>query len=285
MTPLRDAARSALGFYRTITYPLRLMPDFIIIGVMRGGTTSLYNYLIEHSNIGSASMKEVHFFDNNFPKGLTWYRSQFPSYLHKYYRSRILKQDFITGEASPYYIFHPHAPKRIAASLPHVKLIALLRNPVDRAYSHYSHQVERGYEKLSFEEALLREEERTAGEGTKLAMREDYFSYNYLHYTYLARGIYVDQLQTWMNLFRREQILLIKSEDFYQDTPAILKQILVFLNVPNARLKEQKEEYQQYNSYTHTKMDPATRKRLIAYYEPHNARLYQLLGRDFGWDH
>jgi hypothetical protein len=270
--------------YRTATYPVRLLPDFIIVGTMRGGTTSLYNYLIEHPNIGSASMKEVHFFDNNYQKGMVWYRAQFPSSLQKYYSQSLRKQVYITGEASPYYIFHPHAPGRIAAALPNVKLIALLRNPVDRAFSHYSHQVERGFEQLSFEEALDCEEERTVEETKKLALSGDYASYNHLHYTYLARGNYIGQLSVWMSLFPKEQFLLIKSEDFYKDTPAVLKQALDFLNVPYAHLKENKDEYKQYNSYTHTKMDDATRERLVAYYQPYNARLYEFLGRDFGWD-
>ncbi len=117
--------------FRASTHSLRLMPDFIIIGAMRGGTTSLYSYLTEHPSIGSAYMKEIHFFDVFFNKGLYWYRSQFPSSVQKYYAEHVQKRSFITGEASPYYLFHPHAPKRIAKTLPQVKLIVLLRNPVN----------------------------------------------------------------------------------------------------------------------------------------------------------
>src|SRR5205823_14760833 len=102
--------------YRAATYPIRLLPDFIIIGTQRGGTTSLYNYLVEHPGIGTSSIKEVHFFDTpHFKKGRAWYRAHFPSTIRKYYVERSQKLDFITGEASPYYLFHPHAPKRIAS--------------------------------------------------------------------------------------------------------------------------------------------------------------------------
>src|SRR5690242_9212671 len=115
---------SSLKTYREITSPIRLMPNFIIIGVQKGGTTSLYNYLIEHTNIVPASMKEVHFFDRNYQKGPSWYRAHFPSFMHKYYAETLCRRHFLTGEASPYYLFHPHAPRRIAQLLPQVKLIA-----------------------------------------------------------------------------------------------------------------------------------------------------------------
>jgi len=280
-----DTTQSSVKkLYRAMTNPIRLMPDFIIIGTQRGGTTSLYNYLTEHPNIASASTKEVHFFDKNFAKGLTWYRAQFPSTVQKYYVERIRKQDFITGEASPYYLLHPHVPKRVAAIMPHVKLIILLRNPVDRAYSQYYHEVELGHETLSFEEAIQREEERTGKEAEKLAQNEHYSSYNHQHYTYLARGIYVDQLHTWMNLFPKEQFLILKSEDFYADPGTTFKQTLEFLKLPCSAHKERKKEYKQYNNNTYSKMVAATRKRLIEYFEPHNARLYEYLGVNFGWD-
>lgn len=270
--------------FRVTTNPMRLMPDFIIIGAMRGGTTSLYSYLTEYPNIGPAYMKEVHFFDVYYHKGLPWYRAQFPSTVQKYYTERVQKQNFITGEASPYYLFHPHAPRRIARLLPHVKLIVQLRNPVSRAYSHYYHEVNGGHEKLSFAEAIDREEERIGQETAKLLRDEQYISYSHRHYSYLARGIYVDQLKVWMDLFPREQILILKSEDFYADPAAGLKQTLDFIHLPSMGIKEKKEEYQQLNTTKPPKMEPEMKKRLHAYFEPHNARLYAYLGIDFGWD-
>ncbi len=271
--------------FRATTNPIRLMPDFIIIGTMRGGTTSLYNYLTNHPNIGPAYTKEVHFFDVHFHKGLHWYRAQFPSSIQKYYTERVQKLEFITGEASPYYLFHPHAPRRIAKMLPQVKLVMLLRNPVNRAYSHYYHELADGYETLpTFEEAIDREEERIGKEAERLARDERYVSYNHRHFSYLARGIYVDQLKVWMDLFPREQILILKSEDFYADPTSRLKEVLDFIHVPTIGLKEQKEDYEQLNTTKPPKMNPDTRKRLLAYFEPHNARLYEYLGVDFGWD-
>ena len=115
---------------------MRLMPDFIIIGAARCGTTNLYRNLTQHPYIVPAFRKEVHFFDHtsNFKNGVAWYRAHFPLLLYKHYK-QVRKQDIVTGEASPYYIFHPHAPKRAFEIVPQVKLIVMLRNPVDRAYS------------------------------------------------------------------------------------------------------------------------------------------------------
>src|SRR5690349_3699828 len=181
--------------FRGVTSPRRLLPDFLIIGAQRGGTTSLYNYLQAHPNIHSASIKEVHFFDRKFQKGVHWYRAHFPMRLTKVYAGRFRHEGFVTGEASPAYLFHPQVPERIARLLPRVKLIVLLRNPVDRAYSQYYHTLQLGYETLTFEEAIAAEEERIAGEREKISQDEYYQSHAFKHQSYLSRGIYVDQLQ------------------------------------------------------------------------------------------
>ncbi len=278
--------RSALKrAYRLTTSWMRLMPDFMIIGTQKGGTTSLYNYLLEHPSIAPIYIKEPHFFDIYYNKGILWYRSHFPTTLQKYYVKYLQKRAFLTGEASPYYMPHPLAPARVARALPKVKLIMVLRNPIDRAYSQYQHQVRQpGVEPLSFEEAIDREEERLASEEKKLLENKHFVSFNHRHYSYLTRGRYIDQIPMWMKFFPKEQILILKSEDLYSNPSATLKETFEFLNVPNVTLKEQKEEYKQYNKATYTKMDPATKQRLVEYFKPSNARLYELLGRDFGWD-
>ncbi len=267
--------------YRKSTNPFRMLPDFLVIGAQKGGTTSLYNYLIEHPGIVPAYTKEVHFFDKNFYKGLAWYRANFPTYLEKYYLERFHKQKCLTGEATPYYLFHPHAPYRVAKILPKAKFIVLLRNPIDRAYSQYAHQARQGYETLSFEDALVEEEKRTANERENLLKDERYFSFNDKHYTYLARGKYIDQLQVWMELFPREQFLILRSEDFYGYPASTLKETFKFLDLPIVELQK---EYKPYNNGTYSKMEPATRKHLIEYFEPYNARLSEYLGINFDWN-
>ncbi len=286
MDTLIDAKTSPVEkFYRGITNWIRLLPDFIILGTQRGGTTSLYSYLASHPCIGPASIKEVHFFDNKFAKGVAWYRAHFPLLVEKYYAQYMRQQDFITGEASPYYLFHPLVPRRVARVVPRAKLIVLLRNPVDRAYSQYNHEMDGGRETSStFEEAIEREEERLAGDRKRRFTDEHYISYDHQHHSYLAKGIYVDQLRNWMSCFPKEQFLILKSEDFYANLSATLQQTLAFLDIPTATLISEEQEYKQYNKKTFTKMNPDTRKRLIQYFEPYNERLYEYLGRDFGWN-
>lgn len=279
--------------YRLMTNRIRLLPDFIIIGTQRGGTTSLYYYLTEHPGIIPALDKETHFFDVHYRQGLRWYRSQFPTSLHKYFAEHIQKHHFITGESSPYYMFHPLLPKRLAGAMPQVKLIVLLRNPVDRAYSHYWLVTQEGKEPLPFTEAIQREEERLAGEQEKLLTVENYQGLNHRRYSYLARGMYVEQLKMWMETFPQEQFLILKSEDLYERPAEIVKQTLAFLGVPGSEIHTDNKEFKQYrepgpqgykNNEKPPRMDPDVRKYLVEYFKPHNARLYEFLGRDFGWD-
>jgi hypothetical protein len=247
------------------------VPHFIILGAQKCGTTSLYDYLVAHPHVAPACEKEIHFFDKNFRKGASWYQAQFPG-LHV--------EDLVSGEASPYYIFHPHAPRRVLELVPRAKLIVLLRNPIDRAYSHYQHEVRLGFETLSFEDAIAQEEQRLSGEVEIMLQDENYFSFNHQHYSYLARGVYVDQLQTWLNLFPREQILIIKSEDLYNNPRAVWEQLRGFMSLPEF----EQEEYANYNEGGYTQMELSIRERLADYFEPYNARLYEYLGINFGWD-
>jgi hypothetical protein len=272
-------------FYRGITSPMRLLPDFLIIGAQRGGTTSLFHYLESHPCIKPAVNKDLHFFDRKYHKGLLWYRGHFPTRIEQYYAKEIRKHAFVTGEASPSYLFHPYALKRVAQAVPNVKLIILLRNPVSRAYSQYNHAVELGHETLSFEEAIQDEEERTTREWEKIEQDEHYYSEEFKHRSYLSKGRYVEQLQAWMGLFPREQFLILKSEELYANPAATFKRVLAFLEITEIELKPEQQDFKLYNNNIYSsKMDPAMRKRLVEYFEPHNARLYELLGIDFGWD-
>lgn len=279
-TPAKSAAKSTWAGWARLTSRTRLLPDFLIIGTQRGGTTSLYNYLVTHPAVGRALTKEVRFFDLNHERGAGWYRAQFPSAGRRDALKRRTGMDMVVGEASPDYLFHPHAPARVARLLPRAKLVVLLRNPVDRAYSHYWHQVKRGFETLAFEDAIAREPERLAGERRKLEADEHSTSFAYHHHSYLARGIYVDQLETWMSLFPVEQFLILRSEDFYERPADVMDEVLRFLNLRPWHLSD----YPTYNKMSSGSMDPSTREELLRYFDPHNERLYRFLGRDFGWD-
>ncbi len=249
--------------WRIETAHLRQPPDFIIIGTQRGGTTSLYRYLTEHPEIGAAFRKEVHFFDRYYEKGLAWYLAHFPE-----------RGEYpVVGEASPYYLFHPEAPERIRAAAPRARFIALLRNPVDRAYSQYHMKVARGLEPLPFAEAIECEPER-------LAASDDPLGPAWRHHSYLARGRYVDQFQRWFEVFPREQVLVLQSEDFYDEPEAILHQTQAFLGLrPHTPAS-----FKVYHEADYPPLDTGTRQRLQEYFAPYNRQLCDLLCRDFGWE-
>ena len=262
--------------WRLATAPARTLPDFLIIGAQKCGTTFLYQLLAQHPRVKPAFAKEVHYFDLNFTKGDNWYRSYFPLRTpggHK----------FITGESSPYYLFHPHAPRRASTVVPDAKLIVLLRNPIDRAYSHYQHQVKRGKvgrrETLTFEEAIEAEEKTLPNEVSRMLQDERYESPSHRTRSYLTRGMYVDQLLVWSSFFQRKQMLILKSEDLFDDMRNTLELMLTFLEIPNWR----PETYSIPNKREYTGMSSLIRQRLDEYYEPHNQRLYEYLGMDLGW--
>ena len=272
--------RSSNNIYKKLKQSLGMMPDFIIIGAQKAGTSSLYAYLTKHPLIQAASTKEIHFFDTGFSKGKSWYRKHFPSIIDKL-KAKLKGKSMITGEASPYYLFHPLAPTRIFKTLPKVKLIVILRNPVDRAYSHYQHEVKLSFETSeTFEEAISQEEKRLNGEVERIIKNHNYNSFNHQHHSYLSRGIYVDQLKVWFNLFGKSKVLVICSDFFYQNPSQVLKQVSDFLNLPYVEI----DCYQKYNASSYSALKPDTRQSLINFFKPHNQRLYEYLGEKFDWD-
>ena len=278
--PAKRAVRTGGRRLGHLTARFRLLPDYLIIGAQRAGTTSLFKYLVEHPAVGRPFLgKGAHFFDTNYSPDLDEYRAYFPTIAYKWYVKASRRMDAVTGEGSPYYLAHPLAPYRIAETLPDVKLIALLRDPVERAYSHYQHEVARGFEDLSFDEALEREPERLAGEVERMRSDPAYNSFALQHHSYLSRGLYADQLEVWYGLFPREQILVLRSEALFSDPEKTYLDVLLFLGVPAYSLRK----YEVFNPRAYTEMGPETRHRLVEYFAEPNARLYDLLGVDFGW--
>ena len=159
--------------FRLITSPLRRLPDFVIIGAMKSGTTSLYSFIVKHPAVAPAAKKELHYFSVQYARGELWYRSNFPTNLSRCIFYKKTSQRLHSGEASPLYLFYPLVPGRMKKTLPDVKLIVILRNPVDRAYSHYYHSLRSNIEPMSFEKAVELEGERCAGEREQLIRDEE----------------------------------------------------------------------------------------------------------------
>jgi hypothetical protein len=231
------------------------LPNFVVIGKQKGGTGFLYRLLTKHPLVRSAAIKEIHFFDRAFAEGVEWYRRCFPQ------NERVEGQGTVTGESTPSYLFSPQAPARMAEVVPDAKLVALLRNPIDRAYSNYQMQVRRGTEERSFEEAA--EKEMDTGDGPP----------------YLARGFYAEQLERFSFFAYRAQLLVVKSEDLFAHHLEVLHRVLRFLELPPFEPKDARPV----GSGAYEPMAPATRRRLGEFFAPHNERLCDLLGSDFGW--
>lgn len=249
------------------------LPDFIIIGAQKAGTTFLYHLLSQHPYVEPATKKEVHYFDTGFDKGVDWYRSHFPGQTWREGR-RVL-----TGEASPYYMYHPHAARRMAETVPDVRLIVLLRDPVERAYSDYQHKAREGRDKLDFQDAIETEEDRLRGEREKMLEDENYQSPEYRRFSYLSRGVYVDQLKDWHEFFDRQQLLVLESGELFEDPYKTFDRVQEFLGLPGWR----PEISDVRNEGEYEPLDPSIRRQLENYFEPHNQRLYDYLDVDFGW--
>ncbi len=267
--PARKVARSAIWAYGTATARGRPLPDFLVIGAQKAGTTALYAYLRWHPGITGPSWKEVSFFDRHWWRGDRWYRGQFPL------RSRAR----LVGEASPSYLFHPLAPERARAVVPDARLLVVLRNPADRAYSQYQHEVALGREPLSFEDALAAEEERTRGEVERIVADPRAFSHEWWDHTYAARGLYADQLERWLAAFPRDQLLVVTSDDLGARPAEAYASILSFLGAAPHELNA----YPRVFDRDYAPMRPETREKLITRFAEPNRRLEELLGRELGW--
>ena len=253
----------------------RSLPSFLILGTQKGGTTSLYRWLGQHPQVVEASRKEVHYFDINYSKGENWYRSHFP-------RPGELEDGQITGEGSPYYMCVPHAPARIAKLLPEVPLIVLLRNPVERAISHYFHSQRNGREPLPIEQAMAEEESRIDGEFARMQADGRYISRAHRWHSYKARGRYVEQLRAVLAHFPPEQLLILKSEDLFQEPQRIFDAACAHIGIRTG-FRPPNLEAQLVGGYDQQQGD-AVRTSLQQYFAPHNAALADFVRRDFAWD-
>lgn len=262
------------------TASLRVLPDYLIIGAQRCGTTSLQDVVTEHPNVTSSRlMKGVHYFDTGYEHGLEWYQAHFPTRVYANRKLRATGTPLRVGEASPYYIFHPTALDRIKATLPDVKLIALLRDPVERTLSHYKHEVRRDNETLSLEEALDAEAQRLVGETDRVRNEPGYNSFALQTYSYVARSRYAVQVRRMKELFPDDQILVLQSEQFFEHPDAVYRRVLDFLDVPPF----EPDEFPRMNATKSEGAPDAVIERLRAEFKDSNEDLYSLLGEQFSW--
>lgn len=273
--PIKDIIKGCFFRYRLLTVSKRMLPGFIIIGGQRCGSTSLYRLLVQHPRVRSAFKKEVHFFSFYVNKGLNWYKAHFPL------QGTISEEGerIITGEATPYYMFHPAVARRVYETIPDIKLLVILRNPVDRAYSHYQHEVRKGREEESFEEAIRLESKRLEGEKEKLLNVSGYYSFNHHRHSYLSRGLYSEQLKEWLAYFSLDQMFIIDSRELFDSTAETMNQVFRFLGLPEQDITDRRA----YNAAKYSPMKPSLEKELADFFKPANEALFDLLGRRFEW--
>jgi hypothetical protein len=195
-------------------------PDFFIVGAQRSGTTSLYEYLRQHPAVYMSAQKETHFFARD--------RVQVDKDLQISSESNYLKlfanagRQQIVGEASPSYLWHPDAARRIQAKQPHAKIIAILRNPIARAYSHYQMDLADGMTPVPFYELIVREY-REAGEKV----------YGTGH-LYVDLGLYARQLERYWDVFGRESVLVLTLHELHAEPSKVLARLAAFLEISAA---------------------------------------------------
>lgn len=248
------------------------LPDFVIIGGQKCGTTSLFRWIGESPAVELPMRKEAHFFTSQFELGVDWYRSRFPSHGRR-------RRGPITGEASTSYMHHPLAAERLASVVPNARLIALLRDPVERAVSGYWHEVRKGREHLDLMTALDEEDERLAGDAGRVASEPGYRSFAGEHYGYRTRGLYAEQLRGWLSVFPADQLLVVESGRLFASPRDELRRVCAFLGVS----EEPVGDLSPRNSPPRPATPPEVEERLRAEFAEPNARLYELLGDDLGW--
>lgn len=254
------------------------LPDFYIVGSMKSGTTALFMHLETNPDVAPASRKEIQYYTTNRDMGPNFYRSYFPKPENLEPRDNAHGRQ-VTGEATPDYIFHPAAPELCKKITPDAKFVLLMRNPVDRAFSHWKQGRRFAFETEAFADAIALEEARLAGEDAKLRAEPTYYSYRHQLYSYLARGRYGEQIENWFKHFDRDQFLFINAGDMFVNGAEISKKVSDFIGIsyhpePDVGAKFKGMEGD---------IDPKIREELSAYFKPYNQALYDLTGEDYRW--
>ena len=245
------------------------LPAFIGLGTQKGGTTSLQRLLADHPSVFLPPVKEVQFFSLHHGRGVAWYAHHFAAAgAHQ-----------CCGDITPYYLFHPAAPQRLQALLPSARLVLLLRDPVERALSGLFHSIRLGLESLPPEQALAAEAGRLAGaEEQLLAGLADHYSHQV--HSYLSRSRYEQQLARYEALFPAEQLLILRSEDFFSDPGPLWRQLLAFLELEAVSLPPQLP-VENAGQGEACGVDPALRRWLRQQLEPTYAAMALRYG--MGW--
>src|SRR5262245_30006976 len=229
---------------------------------MRCGTSSLYKYLGYHPAIAPSLRKETEYLTRFWDEDELWYRAHFPLAARRT-AYRLLGRRLLAFEATPDYLYAPHTPGKLKALVPEAKLVVLLRNPVDRAWSHFQHSTRHGWEDAGFDVAVRREVERTTPDFERMLRDPDYWGAEAAAFSYVGRGLYAEQLERWFDVFDRDRMFVGTSEDLYADTGAFYDGLLDFLEVPRWRPRFRNYSNVSEGGGRGRGMDPAMRAELV----------------------
>jgi Sulfotransferase domain len=264
---------------RRATVSARVRPTYLVIGAQKAGTSSLHHYLSDNPAVLTARVKEVQYFTRFYGRGEGWYRAQFPLVTNE----RAVRRQFgvapAVGEATAACLFDPRSPERVHGFDPEMKLIAVLRDPIERAYSAFHMELRWGRETGTFDEALDREEAELPGVLERLQANPRVGPSRGFGRSYVARGLYADQLERWLQFFDREQLLILMSDELDHDPAGTMSRVAGFLGVPEWHAAE----YPRRGVQEYEAMAPETRLRLARTFAAHDHRLVELLGRELPW--
>lgn len=266
--------------------PGGVLPELLVIGAMKAGTTTLFGLLCEHPGFVPPRAKEIHFFNmpRNFARGEAWYRAQFPTARAMARAAERLGYAPVTGEATPT-MSTPLYAANAARIVPGARLVVTLRDPVERAWSHYQHMRRHAFpERSAFAEAIEADLGRYA-RGLRLTP----YNLRWLAPTlvkrgYVQRGHYAEQLAHWLRFFPRERMLVLNFDRWKRDPARAADEIARFVGLPPHGFGHRRANV---GGYDETMPDDC-REQLVAHYRPHNRRLHELLGDDWksedgGW--
>ncbi len=270
------------SFYRAIPGLLKKFPDFMVVGQMKCGTSTLFHYLKMHPEINPPKLKEVKYFDFQPFHSKFWYKGHMGNW--KWGGGK--DKQFKTFDNSPTYFSVPRCAQTIHHLLPNIKIIIILRNPVDRAYSHYQMRVRKKQENLTFEEAIKEESKRIEQFKQQLSLRESSL-YHAFYYPYIRFGKYIEDVNRWYEIFPNENLLIINSGDFSKNPVSEYEKVCNFLGIskPNQEIIDYiNNPKSRKNVGYYEPMKENTRNELTEFFKPYNKQLSKFLNRDFNWD-
>ncbi len=274
----RSASETAIAA-RRMNADHRPLPDFVILGAQKAGTSTLYAQLAAHPQVVPAFRKEVHFFDRE-KRDPTRYRAHFATARTRARAEHETGAPVLTGEATPFYLVHPLVPARMHELLPEARLIVVLRDPVERAVSGYHHAVRFGHEDRVVDEALDPAAEEPVGSDHDAGWW-DSDDNAVRRRGYLARGRYAEQLERWLWVYPREQLLVLEVGELASG--AARGRVEAFLGLQPSSAGAVRNR----NVRTHPgagALSATTRQRLGDYFAPHDASLWNLLGARWDWN-